>query len=106
MQQNKKKKKEKGKRRLPCAAVMSGWWLQWWRPVVNWGSCLVDGRWSFLFFLCFCSSSFSHSLLLSSKSALSVKKRGEHALEKQFQIAFQETEFQLQFRVGSTTIKV
>jgi hypothetical protein len=29
MQQNKKKKKEKGKRRLPCAAVMSGWWLQW-----------------------------------------------------------------------------
>jgi hypothetical protein len=35
MQQNKKKKKEKGKRRLPCAAVMSGWRLQWRRPVVN-----------------------------------------------------------------------
>jgi hypothetical protein len=34
MQQN-KKKKEKGKRRLPCAAVMSGWRLQWRRPVVN-----------------------------------------------------------------------
>jgi len=38
--------------------------------------------------------------------ALSMKERREHANEKQIQIAFQETEFQPQFWVGPTTIKV
>jgi len=31
---------------------------------VNGGSCLVDGKWPFLSVNCFCSSSFSLSLLL------------------------------------------
>jgi hypothetical protein len=29
MQEKKKKEKEKGKSRLPCAVIMSGWWLKW-----------------------------------------------------------------------------
>jgi len=69
MQQKKKeekeKEKEKGKSRLPCTMTMSGWRSKRRRPVVNWGSCLADGRRSFLFFLCFNSSSFFLSLLLS-----------------------------------------
>lgn len=39
-------------------------------------------------------------------SELSVKERGEHALEKQIQITCQGTDFQPQFRVEPTIIKI
>ena len=46
------------------------------------------------------------SFLIEVASELSVKERGEHALEKQIQITCQGTDFQPQFRVEPTIIKI